>query len=64
MPKALGRLTSSHCGRKRTMLVLPNVGGNWRAALALAKDQSMCRRVRLTVGLGVMLLHRWTAASA
>jgi len=41
----------------------PNVGGNRRAALALAEDQGMNRRVRLTVRLGVML-HSWTAASA
>jgi hypothetical protein len=30
----------------------PNVGGNRRAALTLAEDQSVCRRVRLTVRLG------------
>ena len=30
----------------------PNVQGNRRAALTLAENQRMCRRVRLTVGLG------------
>jgi hypothetical protein len=30
----------------------PNVEGNRRAAPMMTEDQSMCRRVRLTVGLG------------
>jgi hypothetical protein len=30
----------------------PNVGGNRRADEALAEDQVVCRRVRLTVRLG------------
>jgi hypothetical protein len=34
----------------------PNVEGNRRAALVRAEDQSMYRRVRLTVRLGHILL--------
>ena len=32
--------------------VRPNVQGNRRAAPMVTEDRSMCRRVRLTVGLG------------
>ena len=35
----------------------PNVEGNRRAALKLDEDQGVCRRVRLTVGLGGTPLH-------
>ena len=35
----------------------PNVGGNRRAALTLAEDQAVCRRVRLTVRLGRIRLQ-------
>jgi hypothetical protein len=41
-----------------------NVQGNRRGASMLAEVQGINRRVRLTVGLGVMLLHSCTAASA
>ena len=34
------------------VLVTPNVGGSRRAALALAEDHGVYRRVRLTVRLG------------
>jgi hypothetical protein len=39
-------------GRFRTSQVPPNVQGNRPADEMRTEDQSMCRRVRLTVGLG------------
>ena len=38
-------------------VVTPNVEGNRRADEMRAEDQGMCRRVRLTVGLGGTALH-------
>jgi hypothetical protein len=38
--------------RSSKALMGPNVQGNRRAAPMMTEDESMCRRVRLTVGLG------------
>ena len=44
------------------LVVRPNVGGNRRADELLPEGQAACRRVRLTVGLGVTS-HNHTAGS-
>ena len=47
----------SALGRKRAMLVPPNVQGNRRADEMHAEDQAVCRRVRLTEWKGLPLLE-------
>lgn len=44
--------------RRHCVVVPPNVEGNRPAALTATKDQSMNRRVRLTVRLGGVLLDK------